>query len=97
MSVWLLLQTEIVLSYHLLSEDLCLVQIHKKSPKIYGRAGNGGILFIAGKPNINFGNINLGCPFPERLVKLTHSNLPGSFSLIQSTYTKTVSLLQKCL
>lgn len=30
MSVWLLLQTEIVLSYHLLSEDLCLVQIHKK-------------------------------------------------------------------
>lgn len=85
MSGWLLPQTEFVLSYQLLSEDLFLVQI----PKICGRAENGeGILIFAGKSNISFGSINLGCPFPERHVQLTHPNLPGRYNLIQPICTK---------
>jgi hypothetical protein len=35
-SLWLLLQAEIVLNYKFLFEELCLVQIHTQRINIYG-------------------------------------------------------------
>lgn len=49
------------------------------------------------KPTVNFDDINLVCPWSERLVHLTHSEQPGNFGLVQSVCMGTSFSFQKYL